>query len=81
MSKPREFDLYFCLDDDKTISPYDSSVCENYEKWTPGCGWAEPTIHVIEYSAYEELKRKIEELEEQIYNLKCEMSDWEIDKT
>lgn len=49
---PREFDLYFVIDDDGLIYPYSSSVCEHSEKWTPNSKWPEPTIHAIEYSAY-----------------------------
>jgi hypothetical protein len=62
MSEKREFDLYWCTEPDGTISPYDSSICENYEKWQPGHKWAEPNAHVIEYSAYEALKEENERL-------------------
>lgn len=62
-SKPREFDLYFVIDEDGSISPYDSSICENNIKWENGCGWAEPDVHVIEYSAYQQALEQINKLE------------------
>jgi len=54
--KFREFDLYYQLDDDGTISPYDISICQNNELWTPNSNWAEPTVHVIEYAAIVEMQ-------------------------
>jgi len=38
-------------------------------------------IHVIEYSAVDKLQKENEKLKETIYNLKCELCEWEIDKT
>lgn len=60
--KYREFDLYFTLDDDGTISPYDCSICENAELWKPNCGYAEPNIHVIEHRALVDAEEKIKGL-------------------
>ena len=76
MAKPREFDLYWCLDEDGSISPYDSSICENDVKWVDGSDFAEPNCHVIEYSAYSEAVKLLE----RIANHNCEIWPGSLDK-
>lgn len=59
--RAREFDLYFVMESDGMIDPYSSSICENYEIWKPGNGWAEPNAHVIEHAAYLQLEAELKE--------------------
>ena len=64
----REFDLYYVIDEEGDISC--ESICENKEQWVPGRGWAEPNVHVIEYSAYESLHSEKENLEKALEEAK-----------
>lgn len=76
MSEEQKPKPIYCFDNGETPfhAYYKRKDFEEYHNWGN-------RIEYVEYSEYEKLKEENKKLKETIFNLKCELSDWEIDKT